>query len=483
MGDGGESIADQILKTFVLPDVVGSATSSKKLINLLRGHVVNPLKKAAHHVLLQKSAAYPAMCYGPDAGDPRLRKNMAQWLTTFYQPADLVSEERICITGGASQNLACLLQDFTDPLYTRNVWIVAPAYMLAFRIFEDAGFHKKLRAVPEDEQGIDIGYLRTQIRISEDEAKTANNNEPQFKPPRPGNKIYKHVIYAVPAFSNPSSKTMSLKRREELVLLAREYDALIITDDVYDFLQWPSSLSPDMLSIEEASLPRIVDIDRYLDGGAERHGADGFGNSVSNGSFSKIFAPGLRTGWCEGTPKMAYAVSQTGSSRSGGSPSQLAACCVAETLETGELQRYVYDTLQPTYGRRYRIMVEAIRKHLIPLGVHMPQSDRKVVGGYFIWLTLPLPLEGAAVAQRAKEDVNLAVAQGKMFEVPGDNEYTGTCFGNDVRVCFAWEEEEMLAEGIERLATIISRMLDEEATGGKAKQGAAAQVGDAKDLW
>jgi hypothetical protein len=37
---GGETIADQILKTFVLPDVVGSKTSSKKLINLLRGHVL-----------------------------------------------------------------------------------------------------------------------------------------------------------------------------------------------------------------------------------------------------------------------------------------------------------------------------------------------------------------------------------------------------------------------------------------------------------
>ena len=41
---GGDSIADQILKSFALPDVVGSATSSKKLINLLRGHVVNSPK-------------------------------------------------------------------------------------------------------------------------------------------------------------------------------------------------------------------------------------------------------------------------------------------------------------------------------------------------------------------------------------------------------------------------------------------------------
>jgi DNA-binding transcriptional MocR family regulator len=56
-------------------------------------------------------------------------------------------------------------------------------------------------------------------------------------------------------------------------------------------------------------------------------------------------------------------------------------------------------------------MLEAINQHLIPLGVRVPQTDREVVGGYFIWLTLPSPLKGAVVAQRAKEDENLAVAQ------------------------------------------------------------------------
>ena len=143
------------------------------------------LDKATHAVLQRRQIAYPAMCYGPDDGDPRLRENIAQWLTAFYKPADPVSGDRICISGGASQNLACLLQDFTDPIYTRNVWIVAPAYMLAFRIFEDAGFHKKLRAVPEDEEGIDMDFLRSQIRKSEDKAKAESNNEPVsvlFKP-------------------------------------------------------------------------------------------------------------------------------------------------------------------------------------------------------------------------------------------------------------------------------------------------------------
>jgi DNA-binding transcriptional MocR family regulator len=125
-----------------------------------------------------------------------------------------------------------------------------------------------------------------------------------------GAKIYKHVIYAVPTFSNPSFKTMSLRRREQLVRVAREYDALVITDDVYDFLQWPSSATTDGSSLKTAVLPRIVDVDSYLDGGAEREGADGFGNAASNGSFSKICGPGLRTGWMEGTAKLANAVSQ-----------------------------------------------------------------------------------------------------------------------------------------------------------------------------
>jgi DNA-binding transcriptional MocR family regulator len=101
----------------------------------------------------------------------------------------------------------------------------------------------------------------------------------------------------------------------------------------------------------------------------------------------------------------------SGSSRSGGAPSQLTACFVAETLETGELQQFVYGTLQPTYCKRYRKVVEVIDKELIPLGVRLPQTDRDVVGGYFIWLTLPESVQGAVLAQRAKDEENLVVAQ------------------------------------------------------------------------
>lgn len=136
------------------------------------------LDKAAHSVFTNDTVAFPALWYGPDHGDLRLRKHLAAWLSDFYRPKNTISSERVAITGGASQNLACILQVCTDPVYTRNAWIVSPAYHLSFRIFEDAGLHKKLRAIPEDNEGIDIEFLKTEIKKSEDRARREGNNEP-----------------------------------------------------------------------------------------------------------------------------------------------------------------------------------------------------------------------------------------------------------------------------------------------------------------
>jgi hypothetical protein len=63
-------------------------------------------------------------------------------------------------------------------------------------------------------------------------------------------------------------------------------------------------------------------------------------------------------------------------------------------------------------------MVGAITKELIPLGVQLPQMEREVVGGYFIWLTLPHPLKGSIVTQRAEKEENLIIAPGKSKTTP-----------------------------------------------------------------
>ena len=172
-----------------------------------------------------------------------------------------------------------------------------------------------MRAVPEDQEGLDIEILRREIEKSEHSARKKGVEKPRFKPERTRAKVYKHIIYCVPTFANPSSRTMTLQRRKALVILAREFNALVVSDDVYDFLQWPADTTGSNTHLQEtrktAHLPRLTDIDRDIEGGTEREGADGFGNACSNGSFSKIVGPGVRVGWCEGTEKFAYGVSQT----------------------------------------------------------------------------------------------------------------------------------------------------------------------------
>jgi len=286
-----------------------------------------------------------------------------------------------------------------------------------------------------------------------------------YKPHRPWQKFYKHIIYGVPTYANPSSKTTTLERRQQLVRLAREFDALIVTDDVYDQLQWPASPSQATagLPLTHASIPRIVDIDRTLDGGPPTP----FGHALSNGSFSKILGPGLRTGWAEAAPALAYGLSQTGTSRSGGAPSHIAAIFVAALLARGELQRHVFGTLQPRLADRYAALRGAVERLLRPLGAEIEGQSGQlaVVGGYFLWVRVPV--DAVRLARGAKDEQNLVVAEGAIFEVPGDREVAR--FPNHVRLCFAWEEEDRLVEGVERLATVLKRMLDDgEAAGGDA---------------
>lgn len=141
---------------------------SGKQINLMRGWP-NPsllpktaLKNAAVRVLEDEEVSTPGLMYGPDPGYGPLRKSVARWLGGFYGVKgckgmeDENGEDRIVITGGASQNLACVLQVYADPAVTR-VWMVAPCYYLACRIFEDAGLG--MRAVGEGAEGVDLEAL------------------------------------------------------------------------------------------------------------------------------------------------------------------------------------------------------------------------------------------------------------------------------------------------------------------------------------
>jgi DNA-binding transcriptional MocR family regulator len=237
--------------------------------------------------------------HGPDGGEYYVRASVARWLTGFYSPhAGPVTPNRVAITNGASNALSVILQICTDPMYTRGVWIVEPTYFMARRIWQDASFGDKMYPVPDRGSGIDMALWRQRLGEVDREntwpsTPTLKDNSAEFP------KVYKHIMYLVPTNSSPIGHTISYDMRVQIVELAREFDILVISDDVYDFLRWPREDNPSLLG---PPIPRLVDIDRSLEG------ATPFGNTISNGSFSKIVAPGLRVGWNEGAPALIKAI-------------------------------------------------------------------------------------------------------------------------------------------------------------------------------
>lgn len=138
-----------------------------ELIDLMRGWPspdvlpASLLSTACQRALAHAAEATPLLQYGPDAGHEPLREGLARWLARHYGVEP--DARRICVSGGASQSLARILQSFSDPVYTRAVWVVEPCYHLACGIFEDAGFAGRLRASPADDEGVDVEALRAML--------------------------------------------------------------------------------------------------------------------------------------------------------------------------------------------------------------------------------------------------------------------------------------------------------------------------------
>lgn len=276
----------------------------RRLLDLQRGWpsarlcARKQLCEGAEEVLADGADMTPILGYGPGQGYAPLRHEIAKWLSDVYAPSTEPTEaSRICVTNGASASLANIVLKFADPSYTRCVFMVEPTYFLACPIFEDCGFRGRLRGIPEGGQdGIDLDFLVNEL--SKIELEEAWPEKPVAKAGEAYPRVYKYVLYCTATFANPSAKTMPLAVRRRLVEIARAFDILVISDDVYDFLSWPASdnATEDTFDFVPA---RLVDVDRALPGTTT------YGNAVSNGSFSKIVGPGVRVGWVEAQPEFA----------------------------------------------------------------------------------------------------------------------------------------------------------------------------------
>lgn len=110
-----------------------------------------------------------------------------------------------------------------------------------------------------------------------------------------------HLLYTIPTGQNPTGATQSAERRRAIYRVAQKHDLYILEDDPYYYLQMqpytglnapdapPPSSNEEFLS---TLVPTILSMD--IDGRVMRMD-----------SFSKVVAPGTRTGWITASEQIA----------------------------------------------------------------------------------------------------------------------------------------------------------------------------------
>ncbi|KAL7273633.1 Valine--pyruvate aminotransferase [Rhizina undulata] len=434
-----------------------------KKIDLLRGHpstsllATDAIADAAATVLnspvggdLLPNDSYAddrhPLHYGPDLGNWNLREEIGKWVAGKYGMEEEAEggAERINVTPGASYGLMNTLLQCTSPGsgYTKRAFIVSPTYFLATKIFEDAGFAHIMTPIRSLDHTIDFPSLLSHLSHISSTTPDVPLSE-GLKPivsstgKRREKRIYKYVLYCVPTYSNPTGQTWDLATRQRLVEIAREWDILLVSDDVYDFL---GNLG-DRDSRDENGklLPRLVSIDREIvlkerarkEKNKEKSGteAEETGYTVSNCSFSKLLGPGLRCGWVE---------SATG--------------VLAKQLGEGGAN---HSHLTKTYTIRCNALISALQSKL-PTGTKISGGR----GGFFIWLQFPESYDARAIIALAAEKTEVSegviVASGEMSECPGEGNSLG--WGERcVRISISWCEVEEALEGVERLRMAVER--------------------------
>lgn len=158
--------------------------------------------------------------YGPSAGLPELRKALADELSAQHDTK--IEPDQILITPGARFAIFATITSHISQL--ERVIVSQPAWPA----YEECVDFVKGRVIPlnttlEDSWEIDLGRLELELR------KGAR-------------------ILVVNSPNNPTGRTIGRKKFQEIIDLARRYDVLVLSDEVYD--RYTRSKPPSVLENE-----------------------------------------------------------------------------------------------------------------------------------------------------------------------------------------------------------------------------------------
>ena len=339
-----------------------------------------------------KTNIHDALQYGTTEGLPHLRNVLAQRMRD-KKNIDCELHD-ILITSGAQQALSFVAFNLLDP---GDTYITsAPTYLGALQAFH--AYQGNCECIPMNDEGIDIDSLRRNLKRLHRTGIT-----PKF-------------LYAVATFQNPSGESISLEHRKELIEIASEYDFVIIEDDPYGELVF-----------EGESIPSIKSLDTK-------------GRVIYIGTFSKVLAPGFRLAWVIASEEIINKFALT--KQSSDLCSNMFVQYIAyEYIKGGYLDTQIQHIKQ-LYRHKRDVMIKALEEYF-------PEGAKWTIpgGGMFLWVTLPKNVNTRLMFKRA-------VAK-KVAYVVGDAFYPDSSNYNSMRLNFSYSEDDVIIEGIKRLAEVI----------------------------
>ena len=227
------------------------------------------------------------------------------------------------------------------------------------------------------------------------------------------------LVYVIPDAHNPLGVSLARETRERLVVLAHDYDFVILEDDPYGLLCCDGEFEAPLAALDSERV-------------------------VYAGTFSKILAPALRIGWLRLPPSLVEtcaAVKEMGDLEC----SRLSVLAVARLLEEVDFDRHL-DLLRGTYRRRRNAMLEALAEHL-PAGCAFTEPG----GGMFVWVELPERIDGERLLERTLAERKIAFVPAAAFADPADR----AAPRNAARLSFSRLEPAALREAVADFATCI----------------------------
>jgi len=344
--------------------------------------------------------AAQALQYGPTAGLERIKDVIVEVMAAEGTQA---SQEEVFTTTGAQQGLDLVAKTFLDE--GDGILCEGPTYAGALNAF--AAYRPRVMHVPMDRAGMIPAAARETLQKARRD------------------RIPVKFVYTVPNFQNPAGVTLVAERRWELLEIAREFDLVIVEDNPYGMLRFEGEPLPTLSALEQED----GDVDRV----------------VYMGTFSKIFAPGVRLGWVRAQQGILHKIN-IGKQGADLCSSNLSQMLIASYFENADWRAYV-KRLTGIYHERRDAMLDALAEFM-PKEVHWTHPQ----GGLFVWATLPSYLDATAMLPRA-------IARNVAY-VPGEGFYAGGKGKNCMRLNFSFVEPDKIRRGIELLAEVVRERME-----------------------